>query len=233
VAGYQRGLAEVGGRLEVGARVEDLLMRNGRVEGVATSVGSFSASIVVNAAGPEAGVIARHAGLDIPFISRRHELLIVRPAEPVPDALPWLIDVDRQVHLRPDGGGRALIGGFLGRDEPADPQSYARECSTDWADRVRATASEAFGLTEADCMIVDGWAGLYPGTLDYLPVLEQSLPGLITAAGFSGTGLMHAPAVGMIVADMVSGRPPRSVDLSGLGSDRFSEPGSVAETSGF
>ena len=233
MTGYQRGLADVGGHLELGVRVEDVLIQSGRVEGVTTTSGPFSAKFVVNAAGPEAGVIAGYAGLEIPFVSRRHALLIVRPTQPVPDILPWLIDTDRQVHLRPDGGGRALIGGFMGRNESTDPQFYAREYSADWARRVRVEVSKAFGLTEPDCEIVEGWAGLYPGTFDYLPVLEESLPGLITAAGFSGTGLMHAPAIGEIVADMVSGRTPDGIDISSLGSGRFSKPSSIAETSGF
>ena len=233
VAGYQRGLKDVGVRLELGARVEDVCIQNGQVAGVTTSVGPFSARCVVNAAGPEAVVIARYAGLEIPFVSRRHDLLIVRPTQPISSTLPWLIDTDRQVHLRPDGGGRALIGGFMGRDEPTDPQSYARAYSTEWANRVRVEVSKAFGLTKPDCEIVEGWAGLYPGTNDYLPVLETSLPGLITAAGFSGTGLMHAPAIGKIVADMVSGHTSDGIDISSLGSDRFKQTSHVAETSGF
>lgn len=233
VAGYQHGLTDVGGRLELGARVEDVLIQGGQVQGLATTIGPFSTKCVVNAAGPEAGVIARYAGLEIPFVSRRHELLIVRPKRPVSGALPWLIDTDRQVHLRPDGGGRALIGGFMKRDESTDPEFYAREYSTEWAKNVRIEVSKAFGLTKPDCEIIEGWAGLYPGTHDYLPILEMSLPGLITAAGFSGTGLMHAPAIGRIVTDMVSGHTPDGIDVSSLGSGRFARLGPIAETSGF
>jgi len=34
-------------------------------------------------------------------------------------------------------------------------------------------------------------------------VIEEEKPGLFTAAGFSGTGLMHAPAAGLIIKDLV------------------------------
>ena len=78
-----------------------------------------------------------------------------------------------------------------------------------------------------------GWAGLYPGTIDYLPVLEQSMPGLVTAAGFSGTGLMHAPAVGQIVADLICGRSIDGIDISCLQSSRFDNQPTVAEFTGF
>lgn len=104
-------------------------------------------------------------------------------------------------------------------------------------DRIFSAGWDLASATEGEHERMDygpgGFAGLYPGTFDYLPVLEESLPELITAAGFSGTGLMHAPAIGEIVADMVSGRTPGGIDISSLGSGRFSKPSSVAETSGF
>ena len=233
VQGLAQGAMAARCTLLTGTRVEGLLMEAGRVEGVMTSRGEARAGLVVNAAGPAAGRIAAFAGLSIPFVSRRHELLVVRPQRPVPDDTPWLIDLDTEVHLRPDGQGRALIGGFLGADEAADPEHYAREYSPDWADRVRVAAADSFGLSAPDCEIVEGWAGLYPGTLDYLPVVEVSMPGLITAAGFSGTGLMHAPAVGQLVAGLATGDEPPGLDLSALSSARFKEGPGVAEQTGF
>jgi hypothetical protein len=52
------------------------------------------------------------ADLDLPIISRRHELLIVQPKRPIPDTLPWLIDVDEQVHLRATGRAVRWLEGF-------------------------------------------------------------------------------------------------------------------------
>src|SRR5207247_8137740 len=45
------------------------------------------------------------------------------PARPTrcQPGLPWLIDADGQVHVRPDVDGGAQVGGFLGRDETVDP----------------------------------------------------------------------------------------------------------------
>lgn len=230
---WTRAFEALGGAIECGVRVEGLLEDRDRVTGVVTSSGTYSARRVVNAAGPEAGRIAEMAGLAIPFVSRRHELIVARPHHPVPDDTPWLIDIDAQVHMRPDGDGRALVGGFLGRDEPCDPVHYDRMLSSEWTDRVRAAASASFGLVTADSPVVDGWAGLYPGTRDYQPVLETSCPGLITAAGFSGTGLMHAPAVGGIVRDLVTAGTTELLDIRALASSRFEGQGEVIETTGF
>ena len=233
ILGYQTALLRTGADLDIGVRVEGVIEREGRICGVETSVGPYQAQHVVNAAGASAGVIAAYANMSIPFVSRRHELLIARPDRPVPDEIPWLIDMDRQVHLRPDGQGRCLIGGFLGKDEPTDPTRYTRENTQDWLDAARAAASEAFGLTAPDSPIVDGWAGLYPGTLDYLPVIEELRPGFVTAAGFSGTGLMHAPAVGRIVCDLVQKGATDDIDISQFRSARFEKAAETAERTGF
>jgi sarcosine oxidase subunit beta len=233
IQGYQNTIQKNGVKLYSGTRVEGLLQNAGQVVGVQTSMGEFRAETVINAAGAFAGEIASYASVSIPFCSRRHELLILNPAVPVPEDTPWLIDVDNQVHLRPDGQGRVLVGGFLGKNEETDPFHYSREYSKVWSDEVRAMASRSFGLTKLNSPIVDGWAGLYPGTRDYLPVIEKTMPGLITSAGFSGTGLMHAPAVGMIVSDLVNQSEFQKFDISQLSSSRFQLPMEISETSGF
>lgn len=233
IQGYVRVVEAAGGVISTGSPVGGVLIDGGRVAGVATTSDDFTADHVVNAAGPNAGEIAALAGLRIPFVSRRHELLIVDPQRPVPDETPWLIDIDDQVHLRPDGDGRVLIGGFLGRDDPVDPVGYDKTLSDAWSKQVRQVAAQSFGIVDATSAIVQGWAGLYPGTRDYQPVLEASMPGLITAAGFSGTGLMHAPAVGQMVADLVARGSTTALDISDLRSARFDEDRTVVEGTGF
>ena len=233
IKGFAQTVQALGAHLELRTRVEGILRDGDRVTGVRTSEGSFTSGTVVNAAGAHAGGISALAGLEIPFVSLRHELLILEQAARVPEGIPWLIDTDRQVHMRPDGSGRALLGGFLGCDDPDDPDDYDPALSERWSTAVREQASQSFRLSRPDSPVRGGWAGLYPGTIDYLPVLEQSMPGLVTAAGFSGTGLMHAPAVGQIVADLICGRPIDGIDISSLRSSRFDNQPTVVEFTGF
>lgn len=232
-----KGLAQTvqagGAHFELRTRVEGILRDGERVTGVRTSDGSFTGGTVVNAAGSHAGVISALAGLEIPFVSRRHELLVLQETARVPADIPWLIDTDHQVHMRPDGSGRALVGGFLGHDDPDDPDDYDPALSERWSTAVREQASQSFRLSRPDSPVLRGWAGLYPGTVDYLPVLEQSTPGLITAAGFSGTGLMHAPVVGEIVADLIREGATSALDISALQSSRFDNEQRVVDFTGF
>ncbi|MEL7253289.1 MAG: FAD-dependent oxidoreductase [Pseudomonadota bacterium] len=233
VDGYTRKILSAGVRLELGCRVENIVQEAGRVVGVETSLGAFKAQVVINAAGPLAGRFTAQVGGRDPFVSRRHELLIVAPTAPVKDTTPWIIDVDRQVHLRPDGGGRALVGGFLGSDEASGPQRYDRDYTDAWADQVRNVANTSFGVTETDCPIVTGWAGLYPGTRDYLPVAEVTVPGMITIAGLSGTGLMHAPAMAEIAWDLAHASNTSWIDTKTLSSERFETTERQLERTGF
>ncbi|MEO1192129.1 MAG: FAD-dependent oxidoreductase [Pseudomonadota bacterium] len=233
VDGYLRALLHLGVTIELGCRVEDLIQQAGKVIGVKTSDGEVFADIVINAAGPAAGRLTARAGARDPFVSRRHELLIVRPKRPVDANMPWLIDVDRQVHVRPDGDGRALIGGFLGHDAATDPERYEQSYSNTWASQVREAAHRAFGLIEPDCEIVTGWAGLYPGTSDYLPVAEVTWPGMVTIAGLSGTGLMHAPAMAEIAWDLAHAVETPWLDTAVLNSRRFDGATQQLERTGF
>ena len=233
IKGYVDTVVSNGVKLLTGTQVEGLLKVNERINGVTTSAGEFHAEWIVNAAGPHAGEVADLAGCQIPFVSRRHELLVLEESAAVPEKIPWLIDIDRQVHMRPDGSGRALIGGFLGRDEATDPNAYDPDLSEGWSKEVRREASHSFCITDPESSVLRGWSGLYPGTIDYMPVIDETLPGLITAAGFSGTGLMHAPIVGEIVADLTMTTKRHLVDITSLSSTRFTKESQILESTGF
>ncbi len=233
VQGFYQGATGAGARVLSGTTVTDLAFSSGHVVGVTTTAGTFHADTVVNAAGAAAGRIAEMAGMKLPISPRRHELIVVQPEKPVPEEMPWLVDVDGQVHMRPDGQGRALVGGFLGVDEEVNPDSYDPRPDPVWVQQVLRAAHESFSLVEPGTRVLRGWAGLYPSLPDHHPVIEHSQPGLVTAAGFSGTGLMHAPAVGLLVTELVSEGRATSLECSELGSARFGGGGIRLETSGF
>jgi len=60
-------------------------------------------------------------------------------------------------------------------------------------------------------------------TPDHHPVLGpvKSLPGFFLANGFSGHGVMHSPATGRILADLIVHGKSDLVDTEMLGFDRF------------
>jgi len=91
----------------------------------------------------------------------------------------------------------------------------------EWAANAVERAAAYTTYFGPDTRIRRGWAGLYAVTPDHHPVIEETTPGLVTAAGFSGHGFQHAPATGQVVAELVFDGESRLVDVSMLDGDRF------------
>jgi sarcosine oxidase subunit beta len=233
VHGLTRGAIAAGVDLLIGREVFALKMLSGRVVGVETSAGPIAADSVLVATGPWTDDLLGPLGVAPPVVARRHELLIVEPSMPLPRGLPWLVGMEDEVHVRSDVAGRALVGGFLGEDRAVDPDDYDERANATWARTVLQTVERVFGVVDAGARIAQGWAGLYPSTPDHHPIIDRIVDGLYVALGFSGTGLMHAPAAGVLAAELIVDGAIRSVDAEIVSLRRFGNSGSTVETTGF
>ena len=229
LAGFQKN----GGKLSNDIKANKLIKKNGKIKGVHTSSGFLFADQVINCSGADIEETFKISERLKYFKSRHHELIIASPKKLIDNQIPWLIDIDRQVHLRPNGKGQVLIGGFLGKDEEVQIDTYVPSTSKKWLIEVIEMAEQAFGVLGKNPKVLQHWGGLYPGTIDYLPIIEQTNPGLFTVAGFSGTGLMHAPAVGEIVSDLVLNGYTSIIDLKSFHSNRLNKVKLKTENTGF
>jgi sarcosine oxidase subunit beta len=77
--------------------------------------------------------------------------------------------------------------------------------------------------------ISKSWAGLYETTPDHHAIIDYSgeVKGIFNVTGFSGHGMMHAPAAGLVSAEIICGKSP-SIDITPLSLTRFAK-GFVAE----
>jgi sarcosine oxidase subunit beta len=77
-----------------------------------------------------------------------------------------------------------------------------------------------------------GWAGLYEMTPDHHAILGPvpQTPGLFLANGFSGHGVMHSPATGKILADLILDGTSSLVDARALSVERFVEGRLIEES---
>jgi sarcosine oxidase subunit beta len=233
VDGFVRGAIAAGVELLAGTEALALELSGGQIAGVATTAGRIAVGAVLVATGPWVKPLLDPLGIAVPVVGRRHELLIVEPAEPLPPGLPWLIGVEDAVHLRSDTDGRALVGGFLGEDRTVDPDRYDGRADDRWTYAVLETAERVFRVVGPDALVRHGWAGLYPGTPDRHPIVDQLAEGLFAALGFSGTGVMHAPAAGLLSAELIAEGATRSVDGRLLSASRFDSGDLSAEPTGF
>jgi sarcosine oxidase subunit beta len=233
VDGLVRGALAAGVEVRVGTAALQLEMRGGRLLGVVTSTGPIRADAALVATGAWVTALLRPLDLTLPVDGRRHELLIVEPSEQLPHELPWLIGVDDAVHVRGDVAGRALVGGFLGEDRAVDPDTYNVRADPKWMRAVLEMAERAFGVVGPNPRICEGWAGLYPSTPDRHPIIDRLAEGLFVSLGFAGTGLMLAPAAGMLAAELIVDGAIRSVNPTLLAADRFKAANRPAEMTGF
>jgi sarcosine oxidase subunit beta len=110
-------------------------------------------------------------------------------------------------------------------DPDVDPDAYSESMDLEWAATAVERAADCATYFDGDSRIRRGWAGLYAVTPDHHPIVEETVPGFVTAAGFSGHGFQHAPATGKLVAELCLDGEASLVDVTALSSDRFDEEG--------
>ena len=228
MSGFMARAIDRGVELWRGAQVTGVSIANGAVRGVLTSQGAVSAPVVVNAAGPWAASIARMAGVDLPVQPLRRMLVLTEPFPGLPERLPMMIDMSTGWHFRQEGLG--LLMAWAHPDEQPgfrtdfDP-AYIEKSLTNAASRVPDFANLA--VNPRRC-----WAGMYEMSPDHHAILGPSpeVRGLYFANGFSGHGVMHSPATGRILADLILHGETTVVDANDLNVQRFAQGRAIQET---
>ncbi|WP_255169821.1 NAD(P)/FAD-dependent oxidoreductase [Natrononativus amylolyticus] len=219
---YAQAAQEAGAEIRTKTAVTAVRREGGRAVGVETDDGSLEADYLVNAAGPWAGRVSEMAGVSLPIAPKRRQMVVVDPEEPVPESDPLTIDLDTGSYFRPERDGEALVGGhFHDADPDRDPDGYDRNIDFDWAADALEAAADWTTYFGPESGIKQGWAGLYAVTPDHHAIVEETVPGLITAAGFSGHGFQHAPATARIVSELILEGEASLVDIGALSSERF------------
>ena len=72
-----------------------------------------------------------------------------------------------------------------------------------------------------DLRLVFGWGGLYEMTPDHNGIIDQLSDHLYIAAGFSGHGLMMAPATGKLMSELIRTGGFQTLDASVLSVGRL------------
>ena len=186
---------------------------------------------VVNAAGADARDVASLLGTDIPVEPVRRNLAFV--AEPAPGPpIPMCVDLDTGVLVR-----REVSGGFVvAYSDPTDPPSRDVTVDPKFVEDLAERVGNRFPFLES--LPIDlrkCWAGLYPETPDHHAIVGEApeVPGLIHCVGFGGHGIMHSPAAGKAVAELVTLGTCTSFDLHPLRPSRFADGSLLVETAVF
>jgi len=201
-----------------------------RVAGVSTPADQYSAPVVVNAAGPFADRIGALAGVAIPSRPYRRQVLVAEPLPELPERFPLIVDLDSGWYVHRQGKSTLLMGGT---DKDVHP---GLDTAVDWeAFEPVFTAAGKRVPPLALAKVLRAYAGLRDLTPDYHGILGEApgVPGFYVACGFSGHGFMHAPAVGLLLAELILDGRAGSMEIGPLAPDRFERGTPVPEANMF
>jgi sarcosine oxidase, subunit beta len=220
--GYTEAARRLGARFEYGTPCTALRMTGDRIAAVRTPRGEVAAGAVVNAAGAWAAGIGRLAGVALPVTPLKRQVAITQPTELLPEEMPMTIFVEDGFHLRVRDG-RVLL---LRPDEPRTGNPFDTTVEEGWLDEVLERARSRIPcLAQAAIDREHCWAGLYEMSPDKHAILGAA-PGvenLYLANGSSGHGVMHAPALGQLLSEIIFDGSAAALDVHALRATRFAE----------
>lgn len=174
-----------------------------------TTVPSFDQNVTyVNAAGAWAAEVS-----DVPVTALRRRAACTIPTDALPANMPMTIWVGDGFHVRVREGRVMLVW----PDSPPNDEVWM-DTVLRWT-RDRLPVLRDVAIDPQHC-----WHGLYEMSPDRHTILgrDPNRENLFLANGSSGHGVMHSPAIGQLIAEMiVDGKT--SIDVSDLRPSRFAE----------
>lgn len=221
--GYAAAARNLGVVIEQMTEVTAIRVEGEKVAGVVTAKGErIESRCVANAAGLWAGPVAALAGVSLPIVVGRHPVFIVRRGTGFGGSHAVYLDLAGGTYVKPELGDLTLTGSLTENEtrHPMEPDRLGSAVGLDEAATALEEASRALPLL-ADCQYQRGYAGAFDITPDWMPILDESpVGGFYIAAGLSGHGFKLAPAVGELMAALITeGRTDVNRDLFRL--DRF------------
>ena len=215
--GYGTLARREGAMIELGVEVTGVRTVEGRTVGVSTATGDIDTPVVIDAAGPWAGLLAETAGVSLPLEPIPRHVLVTGPFPDAPERRTLIIDAATSFYLHREGNGV-----LMGMGNPNERPTF--DLTPDDAFVAGALLPTAVGVYPALelAAIEHSWVGLYEMTPDRHPIVgASSVEGFYLATGFSGHGFQHAPVIGKVLSELVVDGTASTVDIAALSLDRF------------
>jgi sarcosine oxidase subunit beta len=167
-------------------------------------------------------------GIDLPVEPLRRMLVPTEPFDQFPHTAPMIVDMSNGFHFRPESRGFLLAW-----NDPEETPGYKTDFDVSFIEKILTRAADRVPVFENVAVNPQrAWAGLYEMTPDHHPILGESreVPGFFFANGFSGHGVMHSPATGKILSDLILTGKTDLIDASLLNFSRFAGGRMIHET---
>jgi sarcosine oxidase subunit beta len=216
VDAMRRRAEERGVRFVFGRAVREITRRKGEWLALADR-DRFAAPFLVNCAGAWGDRLARQAGDTIELAPLALQMAVLGR---MPRVMNTVIGLTRRLlSIKQFGNGTVVIGGGY-RGKP-DLESGTSELDMARSAYNVKAAVETFPIL-ARGQVVRCWTGIEGRSPDGLPIIGPGRgdEGIWHAFGFSTHGFYLGPAVGILLADLITGRAP-AVTLSPFDIGRF------------
>ena len=201
MVGFTTRACEQGATLWRSTEVTAIRRDGSGVTGVETTRGEVNTRVVVNAAGAWAAQVAVMAGIALPVEPMRRMLIPTEPFDGVSHEIPMVIDMSNGFHFRPES-----LGFLLSWNDPEETMGFNTNFDPGFIEKVLTRAADRVPVFENLAVNPKrAWAGLYEMSPDHHCIIgpADAVKGFFCANGFSGHGVMHAPATGRMVADLI------------------------------
>jgi sarcosine oxidase subunit beta len=224
VMGYIGAAQRLGVKCLNLVEVTGIRTSGGKIVSVTTNQGTIATPVVVDAAGPWAGVIGEMAGVPVPILPYRRQIITTTPIPEVPQNFPFVLDFAQSLYFHREGDG--ILTGMSNNNEKVGFDQNI--------DEVFEMVNMEAAIARMPCLEKSGmlthWAGLYEVTPDAHPIYGKTpMEGFYIVAGFSGHGFMHGPISGKLMAECILDGKFQSLDVSFLDLARFSEGRQIQE----
>ncbi|MHB8418390.1 MAG: FAD-dependent oxidoreductase [Myxococcales bacterium] len=198
--GYAKGAQALGVRVLPFTRARAIEVERGRLRAVRTDRGRLACDVLVNAAGAWSPQVAALAGVSLPNVPHRHEILVTEPLKPFLGPLVSVLDDGLYFSQSMRG---EIVGGMGDPNEPAGLETGSTLRFLARFSRALLAAVPRLSAVQ----VVRQWAGCYDVTPDNSPILGETpgVAGFLQMSGFVGHGFMMAPAVAELMADWMTG----------------------------
>jgi sarcosine oxidase, subunit beta len=211
--GYGRGADQRGVELHQETEVLDIIVKNGRVTGVRTTMGEISTSTVLCAVAGYTPRLLAMVGLRSPIYVHPLQAMVSEPLKPWLD--PIIVSGSLHVYVSQTARGELVMGSTL------DPYELHQTRSTlDFAETLSAHMLDLFPFL-SEVKIVRQWAGLADMTPDFAPLMGKTpIEGFYLDAGWGTWGFKATPISGKTMSHTIAtGRTHPLIE--GFSWDRF------------
>ncbi len=228
--GFTKKAKENGAGVLTETEVFSIETANGKVKFVETNCGKIETGNIVICAGAWARDLVKTAGIDLPVEPLKRQIVWAKSEKDLPENLPMVIDLGSGFHFRPARDSKTEV--LFAYPDADEKPCFNTDFDESFIEKVYKRAKHrAPFLAETNVVREKCRAGLYENTPDHHAILGGcAIEGLYFASGFSGHGVMHSPATGRALAEIILQGKVNFLDVSCLSLERFAKGELLHET---